>query len=205
MGGGAGAGAGALREAVAERGDFRFGPASLQISWADRVAVTGPNGAGKSTLIDVLLGRVPLVSGSASLGSGIMVGQVDQARSQFRGRQSLLDAFTSQVPDLLPADSRTLLAKFGLKSDHVTRPADSLSPGERTRAGRGPRRARGGTQGLIDEPPPPPAVTPPGPAAGQGGQPADTRRADQPPGYPRHRAARVRPGRLPGHVPAGDP
>src|ERR1700760_4806198 len=86
------------REAVAERGDFRFGPASLQINWADRVAVTGPNGAGKSTLIDVLLGRVPLVSGQASLGSGIMVGEVDQARSQFRGRQSLLDAFTGQVP-----------------------------------------------------------------------------------------------------------
>src|ERR1700760_4606297 len=93
-----GGGAAVAREAGAQRGDFRFGPASLQINWADRVAVTGPNGAGKSTLIDVLLGRVPLVSGQASLGSGIMVGEVDQARSQFRGRQSLLDAFTGQVP-----------------------------------------------------------------------------------------------------------
>jgi ATPase subunit of ABC transporter with duplicated ATPase domains len=140
------------REAVAERGDFRFGPASLQINWADRVAVTGPNGAGKSTLIDVLLGRVPLISGHASLGSGIMVGEVDQARSQFRGTQSLLDAFTGQVPDLLPADSRTLLAKFGLKAEHVSRPADSLSPGERTRAGLALLQAKGVNLLILDEP-----------------------------------------------------
>jgi ATPase subunit of ABC transporter with duplicated ATPase domains len=140
------------REAVAERGDFRFGPASLQINWADRVAVTGPNGAGKSTLIDVLLGRLPLVSGHASLGSGIMVGEVDQARSLFRGAHSLLDAFSGQVPDLLPADSRTLLAKFGLKSDHVNRPADSLSPGERTRAGLALLQAKGVNLLILDEP-----------------------------------------------------
>jgi ATPase subunit of ABC transporter with duplicated ATPase domains len=140
------------REAVAERGDFRFGPVSLQVNWADRVAITGPNGAGKSTLIDVLLGRVPLVSGSASLGSGILVGEVDQARRRFRGRQSLLDAFSAQVPDLLPADNRTLLAKFGLKSDHVTRPADSLSPGERTRAGLALLQAKGVNLLILDEP-----------------------------------------------------
>src|ERR1700734_2131470 len=70
-----------MREAVVDRGAFRLGPVSLQIDWADRVTVTGPNGAGKSTLIDALLGRVPLTSGQASLGSGIMIGEVDQARS----------------------------------------------------------------------------------------------------------------------------
>ena len=75
-----------MREAVVDRGAFRLGPVSLQIDWADRVTVTGPNGAGKSTLIDALLGRVPLTSGQASLGSGIMIGEVDQARSLFRRR-----------------------------------------------------------------------------------------------------------------------
>jgi ATPase subunit of ABC transporter with duplicated ATPase domains len=93
-----------------------------------------------------------LISGHASLGSGIMVGEVDQARSQFRGTQSLLDAFTGQVPDLLPADSRTLLAKFGLKAEHVSRPADSLSPGERTRAGLALLQAKGVNLLILDEP-----------------------------------------------------
>jgi ATPase subunit of ABC transporter with duplicated ATPase domains len=32
------------------------------------------------------------------------------------------------------AEARSLLAKFGLEAEHVTRSAGSLSPGERTRA-----------------------------------------------------------------------
>jgi ATPase subunit of ABC transporter with duplicated ATPase domains len=141
-----------MRAAVVDRGPFRLGPVSLQIDWADRVAVTGPNGAGKSTLIDALLGRVPLTSGQASLGTGIMIGEIDQARSLFRGQQPLLEAFTAQVPGLLPAEARTLLAKYGLKADHVTRPAGSLSPGERTRAGLALLQARGVNLLILDEP-----------------------------------------------------
>jgi ATPase subunit of ABC transporter with duplicated ATPase domains len=141
-----------MREAVVDRGAFRLGPVSLQIDWADRVTVTGPNGAGKSTLIDALLGRVPLTSGQASLGSGIMIGEVDQARSLFRGEQPLLDAFAAQVPDLVPAQARTLLAKYGLRAEHVTRPAGSLSPGERTRAGLALLQARGVNLLILDEP-----------------------------------------------------
>jgi len=141
-----------LREAVVDRGAFRLGPVSLQIDWADRVTITGPNGAGKSTLIGALLGRVPLTSGQASLGSGIMIGEVDQARSLFRGEQPLLDALAAQLPDLVPAEIRTLLAKYGLKADHVTRPAGSLSPGERTRAGLALLQARGVNLLILDEP-----------------------------------------------------
>ena len=144
--------AAAMREAVVDRGGFRLGPVTLQIDWADRVTVTGPNGAGKSTLIDALLGRVALTSGQAWLGSGIMIGEVDQARSLFRGQQPLLDAFAAQVPDLVPAEARTLLAKYGLRADHVTRPAGSLSPGERTRAGLALLQARGVNLLILDEP-----------------------------------------------------
>lgn len=117
-----------LREAVVQRGDFAFGPASLQIDWADRVAITGANGAGKSTLLAVLLGRLAPDSGSATLGSGVRVGEVDQARGLFLGEEPLIDAFCAAVPDTEPAEVRTLLAKFGLKAAHVTRPAATLSP-----------------------------------------------------------------------------
>src|ERR1700722_13106451 len=141
-----------MREAVVDRGGFRLGPVSLQIDWADRVTITGPNGAGKSTLIDALLGRGPLTSGQASLGSGIMIGEVDQARSLFRGEQPLLDAFAAELPDMVPAEIRTLLAKFGLKAEHVTRAAGSLSPGERTRAGLALLQARGVNLLVLDEP-----------------------------------------------------
>lgn len=141
-----------LLEAAVQRGDFAFGPASLQIDWADRVAITGANGAGKSTLLAVLLGRLAPDSGSATLGSGVLVGEVDQARGLFLGEEPLLDAFCAAVPDTEPAEVRTLLAKFGLKAAHVTRPAATLSPGERTRAALALLQGRGVNLLVLDEP-----------------------------------------------------
>ncbi|MEU3409044.1 ABC-F family ATP-binding cassette domain-containing protein [Streptomyces sp. NPDC006670] len=141
-----------LREAAVKRGDFAFGPASLQIDWADRVAITGANGAGKSTLLAVLLGRLAPDSGSAVLGSGVLVGEVDQARGLFLGDEPLLEAFCAAVPDTEPAEVRTLLAKFGLKAAHVLRPAATLSPGERTRAALALLQGRGVNLLVLDEP-----------------------------------------------------
>ncbi|EME99562.1 ABC-F family ATP-binding cassette domain-containing protein [Streptomyces mobaraensis NBRC 13819 = DSM 40847] len=141
-----------LRGAVVRRGSFTLGPVDLQIDWADRVAVTGANGSGKSTLLAALLGRLPLDEGSAALGPGVVVGEVDQARALFFGTETLLDAFGVAVPELVPADVRTLLAKFGLKADHVLRPAVTLSPGERTRAALALLQARGVNLLVLDEP-----------------------------------------------------
>ncbi|MEW2578216.1 ABC-F family ATP-binding cassette domain-containing protein [Streptomyces syringium] len=141
-----------LRGAEVRRGSFTFGPVDLQIDWADRVAITGANGSGKSTLLAALLGRLPLDAGGATLGPGVVVGEVDQARGLFFGDEALLAAFEAAVPELEPADVRTLLAKFGLKAAHVLRPAATLSPGERTRAALALLQARGVNLLVLDEP-----------------------------------------------------
>ncbi|OII65375.1 heme ABC transporter ATP-binding protein [Streptomyces sp. CC53] len=141
-----------LRDAEVRRGDFAFGPVSLQVDWADRIAVTGANGSGKSTLLAALLGRLTLDAGHAALGSGVLVGEVDQARRLFHGSETLLDAFGAAVPDTEPAEVRTLLAKFGLKAAHVLRPATTLSPGERTRAALALLQGRGVNLLVLDEP-----------------------------------------------------
>ncbi|MEJ2856616.1 MULTISPECIES: ABC-F family ATP-binding cassette domain-containing protein [unclassified Saccharothrix] len=148
----AGAVVAVLRGAVVARGDFTLGPVDLQIDWADRVAITGANGAGKSTLLAALLGRVELAEGTSSLGPGVVVGEIDQARGLFLGDEALVDAFGAAVPDMAPADVRTLLAKFGLKAAHVLRPAASLSPGERTRAALALLQGRGVNLLVLDEP-----------------------------------------------------
>ncbi len=142
----------ALRQAVVRRAGFCLGPVDLQVDWADRIAITGANGAGKSTLLAAVLGRVPLDEGAASLGPGVVVGEVDQARGLFLGEVSLLRAFGEQVPDWPEAEVRTLLAKYGLRSRHVLRPAASLSPGERTRAALALLQARGVNLLVLDEP-----------------------------------------------------
>ncbi|MEU1585695.1 ABC-F family ATP-binding cassette domain-containing protein [Micromonospora sp. NPDC005710] len=148
----AGAVVATLRGAVVRRGGFTLGPVNLQIDWADRVAVTGANGSGKSTLLAALLGRLPLDAGTASLGPGVVVGEVDQARGLFLGDAPLIDAFEAAVPHLSPADARTLLAKFGLRAAHVPRPAATLSPGERTRAALALLQGRGVNLLVLDEP-----------------------------------------------------
>ncbi|GAA2705769.1 ABC-F family ATP-binding cassette domain-containing protein [Micromonospora olivasterospora] len=148
----AGAVVASLRDAVVRRGGFTLGPVHLQIDWADRVAITGANGSGKTTLLAALLGRLPLDTGHAALGPGVVVGEVDQVRGLFLGDQPLLDAFRLAVPDMSPADARTLLAKFGLRADHVLRPAASLSPGERTRAALALLQGRGVNLLVLDEP-----------------------------------------------------
>ncbi|TQJ25301.1 ATPase subunit of ABC transporter with duplicated ATPase domains [Micromonospora sp. A202] len=148
----AGAVVATLRGAVVRRGGFTFGPVDLQIDWADRVAVTGANGSGKSTLLAALLGRLPLDAGTATLGPGVVIGEVDQARGLFLGDAPLIDAFHAAVPHMSPADARTLLAKFGLRSAHVPRPAATLSPGERTRAALALLQGRGVNLLVLDEP-----------------------------------------------------
>jgi ATPase subunit of ABC transporter with duplicated ATPase domains len=148
----AGAVVATMREAVVRRGAFTLGPVTLQIDWADRVAITGANGSGKSTLLAAMLGRLPLDSGAASLGPGVVVGEVDQARGLFVGEQPLMAAFGEAVPAFSDADVRTLLAKFGLRSGHVVRPAATLSPGERTRAALALLQARGVNLLVLDEP-----------------------------------------------------
>ncbi|MGY1856666.1 ABC-F family ATP-binding cassette domain-containing protein [Modestobacter sp. SYSU DS0290] len=141
-----------LRGAVVRRGGFQLGPVDLQVDWGDRLAITGANGSGKSTLLAALLGRLPLDAGAAALGPGVRLGEVDQARGLFLGDEPLAAAFGRQVPDSPDAEVRTLLAKFGLRADHVLRPAATLSPGERTRAALALLQARGVNVLVLDEP-----------------------------------------------------
>ncbi|TFC00052.1 MULTISPECIES: ABC-F family ATP-binding cassette domain-containing protein [unclassified Cryobacterium] len=141
-----------LNEAVFRRGGFTLGPVSLQVNAGERIGITGPNGAGKTTLLGALLGRSVPDSGTASVGASVRIGEIDQARSLLLGSRPLAEGFEELVPDLSTAEVRTLLAKFGLKADHVTRPAGELSPGERTRAALALLQARGVNLLVLDEP-----------------------------------------------------
>ena len=140
-----------LDAAVVERGSFRLGPLTLEIRWAERVAIVGPNGSGKTTLLRALLGDLPLAAGSRALGPGVVVGELDQGRRRFLTDRPLVAAF-EEASGLLAQPSRSLLAKFGLGAEHVARPAASLSPGERTRATLALLMALGANCLVLDEP-----------------------------------------------------
>ncbi|MFC9985496.1 ABC-F family ATP-binding cassette domain-containing protein [Microbacterium keratanolyticum] len=141
-----------LSSAVFRQGTFTLGPVSLQVNAGERIGITGPNGAGKSTLLRALLGTQHPDEGTASLGASVQIGEIDQARSLLVGSKPLADTFEAIVGDMTSGDVRTLLAKFGLKADHVNRPVEELSPGERTRAGLALLQARGINLLVLDEP-----------------------------------------------------
>lgn len=146
-----GAVVGRLEQAVVARGGVVVGPFDLEVAWGDRLVLAGPNGSGKTTLIGALLGRLPLQSGGRWIGPSVKVGELGQDRGAFDGDVTVLGAFTAAT-GLATSEARSLLAKFGLGPEQATRPARSLSPGERTRAELAGFQARGINFLVLDEP-----------------------------------------------------
>jgi ATPase subunit of ABC transporter with duplicated ATPase domains len=140
-----------LARAVVRRGDFTLGPLDLHVEYGERIAIVGANGSGKTTLLDAVIGPRELDAGERWLGPGVIVGELDQARRAFSGPAPLLARFET-ASALVASDARSLLAKFGLGAEHIARPAESLSPGERTRASLALLGARGVNCLVLDEP-----------------------------------------------------
>jgi ATPase subunit of ABC transporter with duplicated ATPase domains len=142
-----------LEDAMIERrGGFSLGPLTLDIAWADRVALVGANGTGKTTLVEAILGRLPLAAGTRRMGPSVVVGELAQDRRVLgHGAPSLVDALTAATA-LTTSQARSQLAKFGLGADAVIRTPASLSPGERTRAELAAFAASGVNFLVLDEP-----------------------------------------------------
>jgi ATPase subunit of ABC transporter with duplicated ATPase domains len=140
-----------LTGAVIERGTFLLGPLDLEVRRGDRIAVLGPNGSGKSTMLGALVGEVPLATGGRVVGPATVFGVLSQDRDEFSSHDALQQRFES-ITGLRGAEARTLLAKFDLTADDVTRPSAELSPGERTRASLAVLMARRVNCLVLDEP-----------------------------------------------------
>ena len=140
-----------LENAVVRSGDFSLGPVSLELRNGDRLALIGRNGSGKTTLLRALIGELPLVAGTRRIGPATRFGVLEQDRALFERDESLLGPFMERT-GLRQGEARTQLAKFALYADEVTRPARSLSPGERTRATLALLAAQGANALVLDEP-----------------------------------------------------
>ena len=140
-----------LDDAVVTRGNFSVGPVSLELRHGDRLAIVGANGSGKTTLLRALIGELPLAGGNRHVGPSTRFGVLEQDRALFEREDPLLAPFMERT-GMRQGDARTLLAKFALYADEVTRPARSLSPGERTRATLALLAAQGANTLVLDEP-----------------------------------------------------
>jgi ATPase subunit of ABC transporter with duplicated ATPase domains len=140
-----------LSGAVVRRGSFALGPVDLAVGVGERVGIVGRNGEGKSTLLGAMLGDLALAAGTRYQGPGVVVGRMAQTRDRFSGGATLLDAFCAET-GVVPNEARSTLAKLGLGTEAVFRPAGQLSPGERTRAVLAAFQAQGVNLLVLDEP-----------------------------------------------------
>jgi ATPase subunit of ABC transporter with duplicated ATPase domains len=123
----------ALEGAVLRRGDWSIGPLSLTVAAGERVLLSGPNRSGKSTVLAALAGELEPAAGRRRLLPGAVAARLGQRRGALAAARSTVAA-VRELTGLGETAARTALATFGLGAAAVTRPAATLSPGERTRA-----------------------------------------------------------------------
>ena len=114
-----------------------LGNLDLGLQRGMRIALLGPNGCGKSTLLKVLLGELEPTSGEVVRHPKLAVTAISQGRGELDGTRSILDNLADRA-SVVDTGNGCLLAhvyltRFGFAVDQQSRPASTLSGGERNR------------------------------------------------------------------------
>jgi len=130
---------------------------STRILRGDRLAVIGPNGAGKTTLVKLLLGEIAPDAGAVTLGTGLEIAYVDQARAALSEQITLAEALVSGGGDQVIVRGRPMhvagyAKQFLFQSGQLRQPVASLSGGERNRLLLARALARTANLLVLDEP-----------------------------------------------------
>jgi ATPase subunit of ABC transporter with duplicated ATPase domains len=106
-------------------------PLTFQIERGEKIALVGMNGVGKSTLLKTILGKIPALGGKVERGDFLFPSYFEQEVKA--GKETPIDVIWDAYPSLTQGTVRSLLAKTGLKNDHIGRPMSQLSGGEQAK------------------------------------------------------------------------
>ena len=114
-----------------------LGNLDLSLQRGMRIALLGPNGCGKSTLLKVLLGELEPTRGEVARHPKLAVTAISQGRGELDWTRSILDNLADRA-SIVETGSGSVLAhvyltRFGFPVDQQSRPASTLSGGERNR------------------------------------------------------------------------
>jgi ATP-binding cassette subfamily F protein 3 len=123
-----------------------------EIHRGERVALLGPNGSGKTTLLRTLLGQMPPIKGTFSLGHHVAVSYYAQGHDALRLDATVLDEILRVNPNLGTESARTLLGSFLFHGDDVFKRVGDLSGGERSRVAIAGLTLLPGNLLVLDEP-----------------------------------------------------
>ncbi|MBO7730132.1 MAG: ABC-F family ATP-binding cassette domain-containing protein [Lachnospiraceae bacterium] len=116
--------------------DHLLSEVSFRLQKGERLAVIGENGMGKSTLLKTLVGLIPPLSGSFTVGENVDAGYFDQQKAVINDEdptQSVLENFQDTYPKLTNLEARSALAAFSFSQEEVDTKLGQLSGGERVR------------------------------------------------------------------------
>lgn len=104
---------------------------SMTIERGEKIAIVGCNGVGKSTLLKTILGKIKPLKGKTSLGDFLEPAYFEQEVKA--DNITPIDDVWNTFPSMDQHQIRAMLAKCGLKNEHISRPLNQLSGGEQAK------------------------------------------------------------------------
>ena len=141
-----------LQVGYEDEGRPLFTSPDLILERGECVALIGPNGAGKTTFLKTILGQIPAYSGSTLLGASLKVGYFAQAHEDLDPTNDLIQEINTVAANMLPAEVRNYLARYGFQGDQVFDRVATLSGGERGRLALAKLALSDANLLLLDEP-----------------------------------------------------
>lgn len=107
-------------------------PLSLTMERGDKIALNGANGIGKTTLLKSIIGLIPPLKGSVTLGDYLYQGYFEQEMSGVKNN-TCIEELWRDFPSYTQYEIRSALAKCGLTSKHIESQVRVLSGGEQAK------------------------------------------------------------------------
>lgn len=130
-----------------------FQDVSFDIERGKKVAIIAPNGVGKTTLFNVIVGKLPLQTGSIELGHNVQAVVFDQDQTAALDLdKNILQNIQESCPKLLEQKIRSFAGSFLFGKDAITKKIKVLSGGEKNRVGMMKVLLQNANLLLLDEP-----------------------------------------------------
>lgn len=105
---------------------------TLSMERGEKIALVGANGIGKTTLLKSILGLLPPLSGTVTLGDYLYIGYFEQEMAPGNST-TCLNELWNEFPAFTQYEARSALAKCGLTTKHIESQVRVLSGGEQAK------------------------------------------------------------------------
>ena len=107
-------------------------PVTMKVERGEKLVLRGANGIGKTTLLKSILGMIPTLGGTVTLGDYLAIGYFEQETDKDFGK-TCLEALWDEYPGYTNYEVRSALAKCGLTTEQIESRVQVLSGGEQSK------------------------------------------------------------------------